>query len=246
MGDKPRFRKPTEAVFAEAARLTRLQSYARQPSGRGRVQALNDLHEQLVSDAQLYESEDIQDKRDAVAHALLAVGEYLRSQGFAGLTIAPLMRPVAALTERENNSLDLMFAQRANANRPKKTLAEHERTGILAALAEAWLRTHEHDDRRQRDKLAEAARKMKGRWFGAVTGAQLKAAREIVSQEAKDHPAVTTAKMLYAYFVDAAEKFGAENAFPIMVRMLNDLQLPFGAGEESILKRVHVSPAEDS
>lgn len=246
MGDKPRFRRPTEAEHVEASRQTRQDRYARQRSTGGRVAALDKLHSQLVDDAQLYESDELQDQRDAVAHALLAVADYLKAQGFANATLAPLMRPVAALAERENNSLDLMFAERARGGRPKATLADHERTGIIAALAEGWLRTHESEDRSQSEKLADAARKMKGRWFGTVTRAQLESARELVSQEAKDHPAASHARMVYSWFVSTAEMFGADNAFPIMVRFFNDQKLPFGTGEGGILKTPRVSPTKDS
>lgn len=246
MSEKPSFRKPTEAQFVEAARQAHQGRYARQPSAGGRVAALEKLHAQLVDDARLYESENLQDQRDAVAHALFAVVDFLQAQGFAKPTLAPLIRPVAALAERENNSLDLMFSQRARGGRPKATLADHERTGILAALAEGWLRTHEDDDRPQPDKLADAARNMKGRWFGSVTRAQLETAREIVNQEASDHPAVGSARMFYYWFVKSAEMFGSENAFPIAVRMLNDSKLPFGGGEGGILKNPSVSPTGDS
>lgn len=246
MDDKPPFRRPTEAELAEASRLTRQDRYVRQPPSGRRVAALDKLHSQLVDDAELYESDDLQDQRDAVAHALLAIADYLTVQGFSNATLAPLMRPVAALAERENNSLDLMFSQRARGGRPKATLAEHERTGILAALAEGWLRVHEGDDRPQADKLADVARQMKGRWFGTVTRAQLETAREMVSQEAKDHPAVSHARLAYGWFVSAAEKFGAGNAFPIMVRMFNDQKLPFGGGEGGISKTPGVSPTKES
>ena len=245
MSGGPTFRKPTEADFAEVAKQSRLDRFARRKAQGGRVAALNKLHIQLLDDALLYESEDIQDQRDAVAHALLAVADFLEAQGFAKCTTAPLIRPVAALAERENNSLDLMFSQRKRGGRPKATVADHERTGILAGLAEAWLRSHEHDDRPQSIKLAEAARKMTGRWFKGVTPAQLETARELVSQEAKDHPAVRHAQMFYGWYVQAAEAFGRENAFPILVRMLNDMRLPFGAGEGGILKTPRVSPADD-
>ena len=242
MGDEPPFRKPTEAEHENAARKTRQEGYMRQRSAGGRVAALDKLHAQLVDDAQLYESDDIQDQRDAVAHTLLAVVDFLSAQGFANATLAPLMRPFAALAERENNSLDLMFSQRARHGRPKATITQHERTGILAALAEGWLRTHLRDDRPQTEKLAEAARKMTGRWFGKVTRAQLEAARETVSQEAKDHPAASHARMVAGWFELTTETFGVDNAFPIIIRLLNDLKLPFGAGEGGILKTPHISP----
>lgn len=226
--------KPTEAEHAEAARQTRQNQYARQRSVSGRVAALEKLHAQLVDDAQLYESDELQDQRDAVAHALLAVADFLKTQGFSNATLAPLMRPVAALTERENNFLDLMFAQRARRGRPKATLANHERTGILAALANGWLHTHESDDRPQPDKLADAARKMTGRWFGTVTRAQLETARELVSQEASDHPAVGHARLFSGFFEKTAEMFGVENAFDIMIGCLNGTNDTFGFGERGI------------
>lgn len=242
MSSEPPFRKPTEAEHSEAARLARSDRYLRlRPTG-GRVSALETLHARLAANGQLYESEDLQDQRDAVADSLLKVVNFLQAQGFSAATVAPLMRPVAALTEREHNSLDMMFAQRARGGRPKATLADHERTGILAALAEGWLRTHMEDDRPQPDKLAEAARKMKGKWFGNVTRAQLETARELVSQESSDHPAVSHARLFYGFYVKAAEGFGAENAFGIMVRFLNEASdAAFGLGLRGISKTPGVS-----
>jgi hypothetical protein len=242
MISKPPYRMPLEAEFREAKRLAIQQRYLRKPSKGGRVAALSALHTILADDALLYASDDLQDKRDAVAHSLLAVVNYLELQGFDKCTLSPLMRPVAALAERENNSLDLMFAQRARNGRPKATLEEHERTGILAVMAETWLLIHVEDERLQKVKLAEAARRMKGRWFGSVTCAQLETAREVVSQEAKDHPAVGAARMFAIQMKNCQEKFGAKEAFAIMVRTLNDLQLPFGAGEGGISKTPPVSP----
>jgi len=96
------------------------------------------------------------------------------------------------------------------------------------------------------DPEAAAARKMRGRWFGTVTRAQLESARELVNQEAKDHPAASHASMVYGWFVRTAEMFGSDNAFPIMVRFFNDQKMPFGAGEGGILKTPRVSPTEDS
>ena len=137
-----------------------------------------------------------------------------------------------------------MFAQRARKGRPRTTLAEHERSGILAALANAWLRSHKEQDRLQSDKLADAARKMKGRWFGNVTRAQLETARELVSQESSNHPAVTTAKNFEQYIASAEEKFGVTGAFSILVRFLNDQKVTFGHGEGGILKTPSISPTE--
>ncbi|KPF76995.1 hypothetical protein IP68_03900 [Blastomonas sp. AAP25] len=207
--------------------------------------ALSKLHDELADDSQLYASDSLQDQRDAVAHALLAVIGYLQAQGFSNMTLAPLMRPVSALNAREQNSRDMMFAERARAGRPSATSADHERMGILAALAEAWLRIHVDEDRTQAQLLAEAARQMKGRWFGDVTRANLKTARDLCMQESSDHPAVSSARLFYSEYLAGAEKFGPMAAFKIMIRMLNDVKLPFGAGEGGISKTPHVSPTDD-
>lgn len=246
MSDISYLRTPTEAEFSEAARQSQQARFARQRSVGGRVAALDRLHAQLADDAQLYESDNLQDQRDAVAHALLGVVSFLQLQGFSNATLGPLMRPVLALMERENNSLDFMFAQRARGGRPKATLTDHERTGILAALAEGWLRVHKGDDRSQADKLAEAARKMKGRWFGEISRAQLETARDLVAQEASDHPAVSQARLYSGFFDNAATTYGADNAFGIMVRWLNNTKASFGLGQGGISKTPPVSPSEES
>lgn len=211
----------------------------------GRVEALNQLHALLANHAQLYETGDLQNQRDSVAAALLAVKDYLIAQGFAQATLAPLMRPVSSLVERENNSLDLMFTERARGGRPKATMADHERTGILAALAEAWLKLHSDDPRTQSQKLEEAARQMRGRWFGQVTKAQLKTSRDLVLQEAKDHLAVKHASLVYSWFVKAAEMLGPRGAFDMMIHLFNENKMSFGGGEGGILKTPPVSPSGD-
>jgi hypothetical protein len=246
MKSKPALHNPSKADFAEIIQHAKIKRYTRQQSAGAPVAALEQLHARLVEDAQLYESDDLQDQRDAVADSLLAVVDFLKAQGFAAATLSTLMRPVAALAERENNSLDLMFAQRARGGRPKSTLADHERTGILAALAEGWLRAREGDSRPQPLKLAEASRKMKGKWFGSVTRAQLETARELVNQEASDHPAVQHFQLFCSFFDTTAETFGIESAFDIMVQWLNSTSTPFGFGQRGILKTSAVSPTEDN
>lgn len=245
MKAKPAFQKPSEAEFAEIMRDAVAKRYMRQRSTGGRVAALEDLHSRLVANAQLYVCDDIQDQRDAVADALIAVVDFLKAQGFTAATLSPLMRPVAALVERENNSIDLMFAQRPRSGRPKNSLADHERNGILAALAEGWLRACEDDDRPQSDKLAEASRKMNGKWFGSVSRAQLETARELVSQEASDHPAVEQFQLFIGLFDMTAASFGIESAFTLMVQWLNGTNAPFGFGQRGISKSLPVSPTED-
>ncbi len=230
MTKKPRPTKPTKAVFEEAARLTKEDRYVKRKPRGGRVAALDLLFRHLVEEGRLYESEDIQDQRDAVANAMLAISDFLETQGFPLAAIAPVMRPVAALVEREGNSPDPIFAQRDRAGRPKDTLAHHERKGTLAALANHWLSLRSTDEHSQSDKLSEAARKMNGPWFGKITRAQLETAREFVSQESKDHPAVKKAAMIKDQLEKAADKFGSENAFDIMLHWLNDVPLVVGNG----------------
>lgn len=225
MGTSPTVNIPTKADLDEVARQTHQDMYKRQVATSGRVRALDELHAKLVDDARLYQSEDLQDQRDAIAHALLAVTNFLESQGFSTATVIPLLRPVSALVEREKNSLDPVFCERPRRGRPKVTLAQHERSGILASLANAWLRMHVDDDRVQSEKLAEAARAFRGKWFGTVTRAQLETARELVSQESSDHPAVTSSAICDRGLMQLAAKFGDAHAITITIHMFNNTGL---------------------
>ena len=121
-------------------------------------------------------------------------------------------------------------------------MTDHERTGILAAFANAWLEQYKADERPQRLKLSGAARKMRGGWFGEVTRANLKTARDMVSQEAKDHPAVVMAKAFEELFDEARDTFGAANAFQAMLDYVN--WAPAGR-TMGISKTHHVSPSGD-
>lgn len=247
MSSEPPWRRPYDSEFDFASRQIVAQRHARRKPIGGRVQALNWLHKTLVNDAQLYETGELQNQRDAVVHAMFAVVDYLRAQGFNELTLAPLMRPVVSLCERENGSIDMLFAEPAKrkGGRPKATLTELERWGILGAIAEAWLLIHKQDERTQRLKLADCARRLKGRWFGTVTAANLKTALDLIRQEGKDHSAVRTSKIYFDGFSKGAEMFGPQVAFDILIRMLNDVKLPFGAGEGGIAKTPPVSRSDD-
>lgn len=246
MRKKPLVQLPTSEMLDEVSRLTKNTRYRKLPAKEGRVAALAKLHARLIDDAMLYDQGNLQDQRDAVADSLLAVVDFLLAQGFNHATLGPLMRPVAALAERENNSIDIMFSQRVRAGRPSATLADHERTGILAALSDAWLREHFDDERRQSDKLSEAARKLKGRWFGRLSRANLETAREIVSQEASDHPAVIAYRKFNEYIETAESTYGTNGAIKILVRFLNDQKVSFGLGEGGILKTPPISPTENN
>jgi hypothetical protein len=180
------------------------------------------LRSRLAISATLYESDDLDHQRRSVITALNALAEFLEAQDFPPESLPPILRPALALAERENNNLDQMFAQRARGGRPKATLDQHDRTGILAAFANAWLRLNEGDSRPQESKLAQAARKMRGGWFGVVTRSNLKTAREIISQEAKNHPAVVIAVEFDQLFDKAITIAGRAGAFQFMLDFVNN------------------------
>lgn len=246
MSGDPPWRKPYESEFQFAHEATIAKRYVRRRPIGGRVQALNWLHTTLVNDAQLYETGELQNQRDAVVHAIFAVVDYLRAQGFTEGTLVHLMRPAFALGERENGSIDMLFAEpvKRQGGRPKATLTQLERQGILGAIAEAWLLIHKQDERTQKQKLADCARRLNGRWFGTVTGANLKTALDLIRQEGKDHPAVRTSKIYFDGFLQGSELFGPQVAFDILIRMLNDQKLSYGAGEGGIAKTSPVSPSD--
>lgn len=183
---------------------------------------LNELQERMADYAKLYLTSDLDNQRLAVATALYEVARYFDTQGFPPESLLPLIRPAHALAERENNALDKMFSQRPRAGRPKSTTGEHMRTAMLAILADAWLKSHKEDDRRQSVLLAEAARNMHGPWFKDVSGATLKTAREIVSREAKDHMVREFADRFSAFFEKVVATVGEKRAFPLMVRYINE------------------------
>lgn len=235
---------PAEADYEEARRFAAEQRYRMRPSRGAPHWALAQLNATLVAHAKLYTSEDLQDQRDAIAGSLFAVIDYLTGRGFAPATLEPLTRPITALVERENNAIDGLFAERARQGRPKASMAQHDKTGILAALANEFLRTRADDPRPQSAKLDEAARKMKGPWFDRVTRAKLETAREIVSQESAGHLAVRKAEAFSALIQATAEKFGDAHAFDVMVRMINDIGPILGAGK-GISKTPTVSPTDN-
>lgn len=184
------------------------------------------LKSRLSAYAILYESPDAEIRRTAIGSALAAVSDFLEAEGFSPALILPIMHPAASLAERENGTLDPIFCEKPRATRPrggrpKATMDEQMRTGILAAFANAWLDQCRADGRPQRLKLAEAARKMRGGWFGEVTRANLKTARDMVNQEAKNHPAVVMAKAFEELFDEARTKFGAAGAFQAMIDYVN-------------------------
>lgn len=219
-GDKSRLPTPTEAKLEEADRNANLHRYDRKRAKGGRVSALNLLNEILVANAKLYQG-SAQDKRDAIVGQLIAIQKFLADQGFALPTLEPLMHPVTALVEREGNRLDPVFAERIGSGRPKRRLEDESRTGAIAAISEVWLDSLSGDDRTQDEKFAQLARKISGGWFGELSEAKIKSAREIVSQESSDHPAASWAALYRNELSSALEKFSYWGAIAIVVRNLN-------------------------
>jgi hypothetical protein len=182
---------------------------------------LERLRSRLAMSGALYASDVLDHQRTAVVRALFAVQDFLEAHGFPPETLPPVLRPAFALMERENNNVDQMFAQRARGGRPKASLDQHDRTGILAAFANAWLRIHQNDGRSHANKLDEAARKLRGGWFGMVTRSNLKSAREFVSQEASGHPAVVISGVFDELFEQAFALAPPGAAFELMRDYVN-------------------------
>ena len=85
---------------------------------------------------------------------------------------------------------------------------------------------------------------MIGPWFGHITDTELKAARDTVNQEGKDHYTVRTAATIKTELLKATETFGKASAFDIIVHALNDIGLINGTGR-GISKTPPVSPKAD-
>jgi hypothetical protein len=239
----PPFPKPTEKQFAAAAELVSRDCFARGPANTEIREAIHTLNRRLVDNATLYLRGDLQDQRDAVADTLLAVEGFLADQGLSRLALFPILRPVEALVERENNTIDPLFAERVRDGKPKRTLDKLNRIGILAGLADAWLDAHAGDGRSPKLLLDEATRTFKGRWFKNLTRAQLRTARDLVREESADHPSVEQARRTRADIERTAELYGPQNAIAIMVRYLNECPPSFAFGNLKILETPAVSPS---
>ncbi len=208
-----------------------------------------ELNARLADNFILYARGDLQNQRDAVADSLLAVEVFLSNLGISKLALQPILRPVEALVERENNTVDPMFAERKRDGKPRRTLDKLNRTGILASLADAWLSVHSKEGRDQDALLREAARAFRGQWFNGLTKTQLKTARDYVSQSALEdsaHPSVLQARLAKAQIEQAAEQYGAKNAIHVMVGFLNASPRSFAFGNTKILETPTVSPSSDS
>lgn len=207
-----------------------------------KIDDISVLRDQLTLCATLYENENLERQRQAIFSALFAVTDFLEIQNFPPEVLLPLMRPAIALAELQDNIVDPLFAQHERGGRPKASMSDHERAGIMAAFANAWLHIHKSDPLDQRAKLSAAARAMRGGWFGEVNRAKLKSARDMVSQGAKDHPSAIVAKEFEQLFDEAIQLVGRGRAFQFMVRFIN--QSPTRSLPE-ILKTLPVSASKE-
>lgn len=240
--------RPTGKQCTEAAERALQDSLALQRVAVDSPMAAAKLNARLADNFMLYAQGDLQDQRDAVADSLLAVEVFLSNLGISKLALQPILRPVEALVERENNTTDPMFAERKRGGKPKRTLDKLNRIGILASLADAWLSAHSKERRDQDALLREAARAFKGQWFNGLTKAQLKTARDYVSQSALediDHPSVLQARLTKAQIEQAAEQYGAKNAIHVIVAFLNASPRSFAFGNTKILETPTVCPNDD-
>ncbi len=218
---KPPLRPPTAKERLAANEYAASQRHRHVKPIGGRVAALANLKASLIASADYYRVSDLQGQRDAVHSTLVAVREFLEAQGFAPATLEPLMRPSIALLEREQNTLDPMFAERARGGRPARTMDEDEKLGLIAAMAEYWLPLHKHEYQHQTDRLSAIARAISGKYLGEVDGARIKFAREIANQESNDHAVVRWSKFHTEALTEMAELFGREYALTGYIDFLN-------------------------
>lgn len=211
----------TEEALAAAVSAMRERLYARQPGRDLDEIDLDGLNEEFAEYARIYEAGNLDDQRYAVAAQLSLIQKFFAELGITPVTLTPAYRPLEALAERENNRIDPMFAERKRGGRPLTTSDHFNRVGILAALANFWIETH--PDLGTLDvQLAAAARRLKGKWFGTLTTAQLKSARVLVSQEGQDHEAVAAYRHFDTHIHELAANFGPEQALAVTIRILNE------------------------
>ncbi|MXP10757.1 hypothetical protein [Pseudoblastomonas halimionae] len=215
------WRAPTEEEYRFADEHVDERLFERGPANSAVQWGLWTLHEELAAAARFYRAADLQGQRDAVFASLFAVERYLKSQGFSEATTEPLIRPAEALVDREANRRDLLFCERKRSGAPSRTVADYNKIGAIAALAEAWLALHKDGDGKVADKLKRFIRHVEGPWLCNLTLSRVKAAREMVSQEAKDHPAVEWANRYRNWLAESARLGGPAAAIRTVARILN-------------------------
>lgn len=141
------------------------------------LQALDQLHDQLVVAAGDYEAGP-QQQRQAVCDAVMAISQFLKGQGFSSATLVPLSRIVWAIVDVcQHNYPDPLFCEKRSSTKPRRNLANAVRQGQLAAIADAWLASASDDEGGEAAMLDRAARHLSGIHFGTLDRTALRSAR---------------------------------------------------------------------
>ncbi len=198
------------------------------PATAGRMRSFELLHSRLVEHAQLYETGELQDQRDAIAASMIDIADYLSARGVPNASQRPLWRVVEALVERERGGHDPLFTERANRSkggRPEKPVRNHQQAGVVAAFAKFWIEHHSDKSRPIREQFAEIARLLDNSGLGELNAAKVKQARELVSRESANHPARGMYDVVLGWLERSARDYGAENAISILLPMVVQFQL---------------------
>jgi hypothetical protein len=218
--NRPKLRAPTKKEHEEADRFLEATRYDRGPATGPIHWGLHVLHSDLASFAKLYRGGDLQAQRDAVSSSAISIQRYLNSQGINEQTVEPLMRVVSALVEREENRLDPLFCDRARDGAPARSNKDYDRIGAIATLANIFLKLRKNEDGNTKEKLQRFARKASCEWLGNLTYSRVKAAREMVAQEAKEHPAVSWANLYQSHFEEVEKLSDERVAYDMLLRFI--------------------------
>ena len=189
------------------------------------IESLPLLAAVLARNTETYETGSRQDRRDAIANCLQSVASYLASNGIDPRHLQPLLHPVEALYERENNRLDPIFCERIRQGTPSRSLIQDQQDGIIAAIANHWLAHNADKTAPMKNRLTAAARLMRNSGLGELQAARVKQARELVSREAPKHPARLMADVVDSWLQKASTEVGANHA----VSQILPLVLQFSA-----------------
>lgn len=210
-------RQPTREAMDQAQKVIEQTRYDREPPKAGRVKSFDTMALKLADAAKLFDSDNLQNKRDAVAFTIMAINDYLNARGISGSSRKPLMRILSALIERERNLLDPIFCERKAAHAPQSPLIKLHEDGVIAALANHWLEYHRDKTMKQKDQFPIIARLLQGKGLGDVTASRIKQARELVSQEAKNHPAKIVYYAVVGHLKTASDEWGPKSAISIIL-----------------------------
>lgn len=186
----------------------------------GIIESLSLLDAILAKNADIYENGTRQDRRDAICNCLLSVASYLSENGVTHRHLTPILHAVESLTERENNRLDPIFCERVRVGKPTRSLVQNQQDGVIAAIANHWLEHNADSSVPMRNRLDAAARLMRNAGLGRVLAARVKQARELVSQEAADHPATVMSETVTTWLSRASDDYGAQRAIGIILPMI--------------------------